>query len=65
MAYIKFAHATPESQAKINAYARTPYMHVMTVLNMMVEAGYSSIEEISFSGIPNRLVTELERGTIK
>jgi len=53
---------SPESKAKINAYARTPHFYVVTVLNMMIEAGFT---DISYSGIPAKLIRDLQDGTIK
>jgi len=48
---------SPESKAKINAYARTPHMYVVRVLNMMIEAKFT---DISYSGIPTYLVRDLQ-----
>jgi len=53
---------SPESKAKINAYARCPHLHVVNILNMMIEAEFT---EISYSGIPNTLVKDLQSGEIK
>lgn len=52
----------PDSKAKINAYARCPHIYVVTVLNMMIAAGFT---DISYSGIPNTLVTDLQSGKLK
>ncbi|NRA95599.1 MAG: biopolymer transporter ExbD [Planctomycetes bacterium] len=48
--------ANVESKAKINAYARTPHVYVVHVLNMMIEAEFT---DISYSGIPTYLVQRL------
>jgi len=56
--YLDKVRATsPESKAKINAYARTPHMYVVQVLNMMIEAEFN---DISYSGIPAYLVRDLQ-----
>ena len=47
---------SPESKAKINAYARTPHAYVVHVLNMMIEAEFT---DISYSGIPTYLIKRL------
>jgi biopolymer transport protein ExbD len=62
-AYLKrVREAAPDTKAKINAYARTPHLHVVTILNMMVEEGYT---DISYSGIPNDLIKQLSEGVIR
>lgn len=54
--------ASEESKAKINASPRTPHLYVVTVLNLMIEANF---QDISYSGIPDKLVEGLTTGTIK
>lgn len=53
----KVRKSSPDSKAKINAYARTPHMYVVRVLNMMIEAEFT---DISYSGIPSYLVRDLQ-----
>jgi biopolymer transport protein ExbD len=52
----------PEAKAKIDAQARSAHFYVVTVLNMMIEAGF---QEISYSGIPAGLIKDLQSGEIK
>jgi biopolymer transport protein ExbD len=54
--------ASVESKAKINSYARCPHIYVVTILNRMMEAGFN---EISYSGIPNRLLEDLTSGELR
>lgn len=51
----------PDAKAKINAYARTAHIHVVTILNLLIEAGF---DEISYSGIPNTLLQDLQSGKV-
>ncbi|MAG31570.1 MAG: hypothetical protein CL908_11850 [Deltaproteobacteria bacterium] len=53
---------SPESKAKINAYSRTPHYYVVDILNRMIDAGFT---DISYSGIPQSLLRDLQNGTIK
>ena len=54
--------ASVESKAKINSYARVPHLYVVTILNRMMEAQFN---EISYSGIPNRLLEDLKSGALR
>ncbi|MAG31569.1 MAG: hypothetical protein CL908_11845 [Deltaproteobacteria bacterium] len=58
----KIRDSSPEAKAKINAYARTPHVYVVTTLNMIIEAGF---EDISYSGIPQSLIRDLQSGKIR
>jgi len=53
--------SSPDSKAKINAWPEVPTDRVVNVLNMMIEAGYT---DISYSGIPNNLISDLNQGKI-
>ncbi len=53
--------SSPDSKAKINAWPEVPTDRVVNVLNMMIEAGYT---DISYSGIPNNLIADLNQGKI-
>jgi biopolymer transport protein ExbD len=58
MEYLKTVReANVESKAKINAYARTPHVYVVHILNMMIAADFT---DISYSGIPTFLVHRLQ-----
>ena len=48
--------SSPESKAKINAWPEVPADRVVNVLNMMIEAEF---KDISYSGIPNNLISDL------
>lgn len=61
--YLKAVRAkSPESRAKINSYARTPYFHVMQILDLMIAAGF---HDIRYSGIPAQLMHDIEARRIK
>ena len=53
--------ASKESKAKINAWPEVPNDRVVNILNMMVETGFT---DISYSGIPNNLISDLMQGKI-
>lgn len=58
---INVRKSSPESKAKINAWPEVPSDRVVNVLNMMIEADF---KDISYSGIPNNLVADLQSGKI-
>ena len=53
---------SPDSKAKINSWPRVPHAYVVHILNMMIEAKFS---DISYSGIPNKLMQQLSTGEVK
>lgn len=53
---------TPDAKAKINAWPQAAHVYVVKVLNVMMEEGYT---DITYSGIPNDLISRLTKGDYK
>lgn len=52
----------PDAKARINAHPRCPHAVVVTMLNLLIEAGY---RDISYSGISRTLLADLASGSLR
>lgn len=54
--------ASPDSKAKINSWPQVPHCYVVHILDLMMKSDFT---DISYSGIPAKLMADLMTGNVK